>query len=230
MNGFGYDPMSMYNSNSPYQYNSMQQQNMQQNQQPNDPNQQEQQSIADHLRTCVSGLSAMTGISYGTAIIFKAVAKFFKLFQRLLGTGRNPNEVLEKLWNATSANSKSRSLLKYVILGFTVFAQWALFLFIRHKRKQIEIKAQEAHLAEEAKKEAMDDIWDQEISMNDFKVSRDCSTIEEVDENNSSLFWCSTDSESEPVEVKGKKVKPYTSSWNDTYHKYSEEGWTMAQY
>ena len=246
MNGYGYNSMGMYSgygqnsmmggggyNNMNMMQNQQQQQQVGPNGEPLDPEMQQQQSLADHLRTAVSGLSAITGISYGGAIIFKTFMKLFKLVKMLFaGRSKNAAQVLEQAWRSTPANSRARTILKYAILGVTLMAQAALYMFIKRKRTVIQqIDSESSQIAEEAKMSAMDEMWDQEISVDDFKVDT-LDTIEELTDDAdgvSELFWCSTDSESEPIEIKRKDYAKHSLSWANTYNKYSEEGWPRSQ-
>ena len=99
MNGFGYDPMWMYPSSPYYSYGMNNN-----NQQPQDPNQQEQASFVEHLRTWISGLSAMTGISYGFASLLRVIMKIFKFFNIFKRKGAS-NPILTKIWKISGSNN-----------------------------------------------------------------------------------------------------------------------------
>lgn len=165
MNGFGYDPMMMY-PNSPYSGYGMQH-----NQPQNDPNQQEQQSLVEHLRTCVSGLSAITGISYAFASLFRILAKTLKFLNIFKGR-KETNQLLNQVWSQTVKRNSGRSLysmLKYFVMGLVVVAQFGVYFFIRRKRQLA--KEQEVREAEEEKL-SYSDLEDDEISLEDFMFKR----------------------------------------------------------
>lgn len=165
MNGFGYDPMMMH-PNSPYSGYGMQQQQPQ-----GDPNQQEQQSLVEHLRTCVSGLSAITGISYAFASLFRVLVKTLKFLNIFKGK-KETSQLLSQVWSQSVRKHQNRglySILKYFVMGLVVVANFGIYVFIRRKRQMAEV--QEAREAEEEKL-TYSDLEDDEISLEDFMFKR----------------------------------------------------------
>ena len=109
MNGFGYDPMWMYPSSPYYNYG------MNNNQQPSqNPNEQEQQSFVEHLRTCISGLSAITGISYGFASLARVAVKVLRFFNIFKGKEKS-NQLLSQVWRASATKRGMSSRIKLVL-------------------------------------------------------------------------------------------------------------------
>ena len=168
MNGFGYDPMCMF-PNSPYcNYGT---QNTQQ--QPVDPNMQEQQSIVEHLRTWVSGLSAVTGISYGFASLMRVFMKALKFLNIFKGK-KTTNIILHNVWKASGSRGGIKSVIKYFLASIVVLAQVAVYFIIRKKREQLKFQI----IKEEEIKRNLDEAWEnQEISIDDFMITRSKSNI-----------------------------------------------------
>mmetsp|Transcript_24925 Transcript_24925/g.28619 ORF Transcript_24925/g.28619 Transcript_24925/m.28619 type:complete len:187 (+) Transcript_24925:29-589(+) len=113
-----------------------------QNNQPvnDDPNQQEQQSFAEHLRTCISGLSALTGISYGFASLFRVFVKTLKFFNIFKGK-KATNQLLSTVWRASSSRQSVFSRIKFFLLAFLVITQFAIFAFIHKKKERLYLQA-----------------------------------------------------------------------------------------
>ena len=119
MNGFGYDPYMM-GGNSPYSYG------MQNSQQNNDPNQPpEQQSFVESLRTLVSGLSAITGISYGFSTLFTIFYKTLKYLNIFKGK-KTTQDLLDQVWRETGRSHSNKGFwakIKYFLIGVIIVAQ-----------------------------------------------------------------------------------------------------------
>lgn len=168
MNSYGYSPYGMYGGGSPYMGYGMNQ-NMQQN---NNQNMQpEQQSFADHLRTCISGLSAITGISYGISTLFGVLVKTIKFLNIFKGRSET-NKLLHQVWNQTVRRHRRSSFLnflKYLALGIIVVGQFALYYMIHRKRKTAEV---EACKEQEEVKLVQEDPENEEISLEDFMFNK----------------------------------------------------------
>lgn len=121
MNGFGYGSgygSSMYGS--PYGYgggmggymNSQQNQN----QNPEDQPPEEQQNFVNSIRTLVSGLSAVTGISYGFSTLFELFYKAIKFLNIFKGRKETGN-LLDQVWKQTVRRHSRKGLwamMKYL--------------------------------------------------------------------------------------------------------------------
>lgn len=172
MNGFG--GVSMYGmySPTPYGYGGMRP-GYQQNQPPNDdPNAQEQQSFVEHLRTWISGLSAITGISYGCASLFRVLMGTLKILNIFRGK-KETQALLQHVWEQ-SAKKRARSglmaAIKFLVVGLMIAANAAVYFFIRHKRQLL--KQQTEREQEEEKIECKES---DEISIEDFMLQKKMS-------------------------------------------------------
>jgi hypothetical protein len=170
MNGFGYDPMGMYPS-SPYNYGGQNQQMQNQQMQNQDPNQQEQQTFADHLRVCISGLSAITGISYGVASLYRVISKtigFFNIFK-----GRKETiSLLDQVWRQSVKHNSHRGFmatLKYFLVGLALVAYATVHYFIHRKKED---QQEQTQCEEEEKLQAESMKEKEEISLDDFMLTR----------------------------------------------------------
>ena len=177
----------------------------------------------------MSGLSAITGISYGTAILFKSFVKFLKFINIFKGKKQNTANLLDKIW-AKTPTRRGRSFLNYALAIFVAVVYAAVHIFIRRKRQQIQIQVEEEKIAEEQKLETLDEYWNKEASLEDFEANREFSTIDEDNQEDTNFFSLSSDSETEPVELKKKGFGKHAPAWASKYNKYSEEGWPMTQY
>mmetsp|Transcript_30674 Transcript_30674/g.35099 ORF Transcript_30674/g.35099 Transcript_30674/m.35099 type:complete len:186 (+) Transcript_30674:1-558(+) len=129
----------------------------------------EQESLVEHLRTCVSGLSAVTGISYGLASlarVFFQTLKFLNIFK-----GRKETkDLLTIAWKASSSRMSLMSKLKYVVAAMVIVAQGLLYLFVRRKRAQLQIQEIREEQADLCK---LEQAWEEEeISLSDFILER----------------------------------------------------------
>jgi hypothetical protein len=163
MNGFGYDPMGMY-PNSPYNYNNMQ--NQEENMQPD----QEGMGFVEALRTTVSGLSAITGVSYGVGILFHVAMKTLKLFKSFF-KGKESKHILDSVWQQSVNRQRTKGILavvKYFLVGFILVAN--VFLYVLFKKKQAEAEKQRQLEEEEEKRLVEEEAKKDEISLDDFKL------------------------------------------------------------
>ena len=164
MNGFGGSPYLMYGGNQ-YggSYGMQGNQKMQNNNDPNQPPE-EQQSFVNNLRTLVSGLSAITGISFGFSTLFRILFKTIK-FLNIFKNKKETGDLLDNIWKQTVRRHSQKgiwAILKYFIVGILLSVQFALYYVINKKNNQINNYPVE-EIKEEIKVEN-----ENEISIEDF--------------------------------------------------------------
>ncbi|CAI2377833.1 unnamed protein product [Moneuplotes crassus] len=164
MNGFGYGSMngSPYGSGMGGGYMGNQYNQNNQQQPPED-----QQNFMNSIRTLVSGLSAVTGISYGLSTFFGLFYKAIKFLNIFKGK-KKTTDLLDSVWRYTVRKHSRRGvwqMLKILVVSI-LFCSVHLFSESISRQAEQNCKDQQEASIEEEKEEAND------ISVEDFMLQR----------------------------------------------------------
>ncbi|CAI2377684.1 unnamed protein product [Moneuplotes crassus] len=136
------------------------------NQNNQDQTPEDQQSFTNTIRTLVSGLSAVTGISFGLSTLFGLLYKAIKLLNIFKGK-KETEQLLDAVWKQTVRKHSRRGFWMMFKILIVAIICCSIYLFSHSlSKKEEESKRQQETVQENEKEE------DKEISIEDFMFQR----------------------------------------------------------